>query len=203
MTGWDAIAANYVGLSPDNTGPRECIAQSFECLGPDCPDACWRCLECDALRYHERHNDSDTADFGGQTLITTDNRDWLFVYGTLLDHEPNASMLPTGAERHMAAAPGEMYYVSGHTGGYPVVTPRRDADNAQDWVYGELLQVDIYGEQMAQVTLMELGAGYDLRWSAVTHIGTGEVVNALMFVWPWNEKGARIGHGNWRNRVNG
>lgn len=159
----------------------QCVNGAWECLGPD-GDPAWQCIDC-AL-----------GDVPEPVNIGTD---WLFVYGTLMAEQPNAPMLGMTDNPVAARVPGEMYWVSGSTG-YPVVTSTTDPDT---FVYGELYRVSL--SDITGVILMEVGAGYELRWADVTRLDTGKTVQSIMFGWPWDEKGSRIPHGCWRARHHG
>jgi gamma-glutamylcyclotransferase (GGCT)/AIG2-like uncharacterized protein YtfP len=167
----------------------DCPYADPECLGdPNVSE--WLCFDCedDWSQAWDAHRDpagETPAGFG-----------WVFVYGTLMDGEGNDDMMPSTRIGPIGGrARAEMFYVSGRSG-YPVVVPtERD-----EWVHGELWRVPFDSHAWMAVVSMEVGAGYDVRWTEVVRQDNGTPQTALMFTWPWQDKGERIASGNWRRR---
>lgn len=120
----------------------------------------------------------------------------IFVYGTLRTGESLSGCLPATAPRKLARARGRLHYAAGSSG-IPVMLPPLTCD---DWVLGELVEVDQFSRSASNVTAMELEAGYNAEWYRV-HTNDGETVDALVYVWRHDDYGSLIPSGDYTRRV--
>lgn len=113
-----------------------------------------------------------------------------FVYGTLRTGQRLDGMISADVERTPASTRARLWHVDSY-GSFPVMTVT-DAETG-DTVRGELL--DVHPAEIATVTQMELGAGYDLE-----RIVLDDGRTAFAFVWPHPDRGDRIESGDWLRR---
>ena len=121
----------------------------------------------------------------------------VFVYGTLRVGEGNyrwcADGIATDKTLQGARTEGDLYFVGGRTGSYPVANVFGSGT-----IVGDLLWFDSESMEYRDMCEMEFGARYVPVTRPVAHSSHTGWLHALVWHYPYYENcGAKIPHGDW------